>query len=221
MALSACIISPLIFAGCATQPKLHIPSQQSNKLVIHPLNITTVAATNGSLTIGSNTNTPAGAASETNASPNYKVVAYSSSTNFVSAYIQIMADDDAAQEFGKDFSESFFVGEVAIENRNTTNSFLAYSSTLQVNIKYYISEKDWAAVSKNGNVPEGYIPSVRRPATYSDVLAIFDFQQKSNRRQQIYDYIQSAGAIAAGATMFIGGPVYPKAVSFATGIVTP
>ena len=42
----------------------------------------------------------------------------------------------------------------------------------------------------------------------------------SDPKQQTIDYMKSAGEIAAGATVFVGGATYSKAVAFVTGIVT-
>jgi hypothetical protein len=141
----------------------------------------------------------------------------------VSAYLQIASSDDVSDEFGPTFSRCFYVGEVVIENLATNYTLLSYSSSLQVEVAYYVAESDWGMVSNNmlRRFGKEYISDVRRPATYSDILAIFEFQRKSNRRQQVFDYFKSAGEIAAGATMFIGGAAYPRAVSFVTGIVAP
>ena len=151
----------------------------------------------------------------------------------VKAYLQIASDDDVAEEFGQTFRNCFYVGEVVIENTNSVNAFLAYSSSLQVDIRYYLTLEDWDDLAKkykdNPDSSEewlklqayGYIPSVRRPSTYADILAIFEYQRKSSGRQRAMDAIQSAGEIAAGAAVFVGGPAYPKAISFLTGIIIP
>src|SRR5207247_623363 len=60
----------------------------------------------------------------------------------ITAYIQISADNDVAEEFGKTFAGCFYVGEVIIENKNT-KTFLAYGASVDVNVAYYVSESDW------------------------------------------------------------------------------
>lgn len=59
----------------------------------------------------------------------------------------------------------------------------------------------------------------RRPSTFSDILAVFEYLRHKNTKQQVIDYLRSAGEIAAGATVFVGGATYPRAVSLGTGIV--
>src|SRR5437879_5565634 len=53
---------------------------------------------------------------------------YANTNNNILAYIQISADQDVAEEFGKTFASCFYVGEVIIENKNT-NTFLAYGAS--------------------------------------------------------------------------------------------
>ncbi|MDB6028255.1 MAG: hypothetical protein JWM68_4478, partial [Verrucomicrobiales bacterium] len=65
-----------------------------------------------------------------------------------------------------------------------------------------------------------YLISRRRPATFSDILAIFEHQRKSAPKQQFIDDLKSAGEIATGAGIFVTGPSYHKVVNFVTGIVT-
>ncbi len=167
------------------------------------------------------------------------VVRLADGTNDVSAYLQIAADEDVDNEFGRNFRRCFFVGEVVIENKNLTNSLLAYSSSLEVSINYFLAIADWPKdttdmikritdLNRNAGANEEqlkdkpeYIIGSRRPSTYADILAIFEYQRKANLRQRVMDAIKSLGEVAAGASVFVGGPVYPKAVAFATGVMTP
>ena len=203
----------LIITGCATQPPLHIAGPTNARDPNTVLDADTVknARLNGFALV--DTNMVATNASES-------VVANTNKDTQVSAYLQIMADADARQEFGETFSRCFFVGEVVVENKNTNNAFLAYSSTMQVNINYLLSQSDWEKLKKVGQSP-GALPGVRRPSTYSDILAVFEYQRQSNWKQQVYNYLLSAGEIATGAGTFVNTLAYHKAVSFATGIILP
>lgn len=164
---------------------------------------------------------------------------------YATASLQIASDDDVDNEFGRNFRKCFYVGELVIENRRTNQSFLAYSSSLVTEINYFVTKADWDQAlrddaenplsKRNGlserikdlNAQNGvtnvmdYLVSRRRPSTYSDILAIFEYQRKANPKQRFIEALKSVGEIAAGATIFIGGPTYPKAVAFATGIITP
>ncbi len=144
----------------------------------------------------------------------------SGSTNST-AWLQIMAEPNVEEEFGKGFSDTFFVAEVVIQNPSTS-PVLVYSASMEVPVSYFYSQKDWEMVRTNKSVARHeYFPTIRRPSTFSDILAVFDFQRQSNGRQTLINYLKSAGEIAAGAGVFVGGANYPKAVSFATGIVVP
>lgn len=159
-------------------------------------------------------------------------------TSEVSAYLQIASDDDVSNEFGRTFMQCFFVGELVIENSSTNSSALVYSSSLQTHINYFMREVDWlkepakakiaivSAIENFGgdtNLTEQleFIPSQRRPSTYSDILAIFEYQRKGNLRQRVFDAFKSAAEVAAGASIFVGGSAYPKAIALTTGVITP
>jgi hypothetical protein len=143
-------------------------------------------------------------------------------TNLI-AYMQLQSEDETKSEFGQSFGQAFYVGEVTVQN---TNGFtvLVYSSSLQVRVKYFIHHSDLNRIPKEQRdlIPPGaFLPGKRRPATFSDILSIFDYQQKKNWKQRTVDVIKSAGQVAAGATVFVSGATYPKAVSFVTGIINP
>jgi hypothetical protein len=196
------------------QPKLHIPYGMSST------NLRAAPASSAGLPSDPHTDS----SRDTNESFRATVVGTNANTNLV-AFIQLASDDDVAQEFGSTFSRCFYVGEVAVEN-NGDDVFLAYSSSLQVNVAYYVSERDWAKSEELRRLlikrfRKEYILNARRPSTYSDILAIFEYQRQANPTQQAINIAKSIGEIAAGATIFIGGPLYPKAVAFTTGIVTP
>src|ERR1051325_4627230 len=187
--------------------------------------------------IPAGTNSIVVASGSTNAvplSPGTNIVIVPAVTNLLStaeavgqtnllAYFQIQSEDETRSEFGLAFSQAFYVGEVTVQN---TNDFtvLAYSASLQVDVKYFLlaSQRKHLPDSQLAQIHEGaFLPGQRRPATFSDILAIFDYQQKKNWKQRTVDVIKSAGQVAAGVTVFVGGATYPKAVSLVTGIISP
>lgn len=210
----SCLLTACRSGKVSGQPPLHIP-ETWNSRKFNEVNFQSL--TNGGReAIGT---------AETNSLDDFRVHAKSRShaeTNVV-AYMQIMTDEDAREEFGVHFAKYFYIAEVIVENRSNA-PFLAYGASMNVNVAYYVSEDDW----KKKNVRRlmekrfnnEYILSSRRPAVYSDILAIFEFERRSNWKQQTVDHLRSAGEIAAAATVFVGGPTYPKAVAFATGVVT-
>jgi hypothetical protein len=168
---------------------------------------------------------------DTNTVTNTNLVA---NTN-IAAQIQIAADADVDEEFGSTFKRCFYVGEIVIENKDIHDSLLVKSGSIMVDINYFVADSQWntniSSRIKAMNIGFGipmevatnleYIVGRRRPSTYSDILAIFEYQRKANWRQRFIDALKSAGEIAAAATIFVGGPTYPKAVAFATGVITP
>lgn len=139
------------------------------------------------------------------------------------AYIQIQSEKETESEFGEGFKNAFYVGEVTVENTNGS-PVLVYSSSLQVGVKYFIHPSELKRITKAQRdlIPTGaFLKGKRRPATFSDILAIFDYQQKKNWKQRTVDVIKSLGQVAAGASVFVGDATYPKAVAFVTGIINP
>gem|GEM_PF-6889070 len=144
----------------------------------------------------------------------------------IKAFFQIESDADAREEFGTDFSSCFYVGQVDIYNADTNKTFLADAASLRVMTSFYLTEKDWASsltLQENMRRRYGgeYIRMPRHPLIYSDILAIFEFQQKSDPRQTFSDYLDSAGTIASGVSLFVPGALFGKGVNFAVGIVKP
>jgi hypothetical protein len=140
----------------------------------------------------------------------------------LTAYIQIQSEAETASEFGINFAKAFFVGEVTVQNPYE-KSLLVYSSSLKVDVKYVIGKSDLKSLSKEdkAKAEAGWLQFPRRPATFSDILAIFDYQEKKNWKQRTVDILKSAGQIAAGASVFVGGVNYSKGVAFVTGIISP
>jgi len=136
----------------------------------------------------------------------------------IKAYLQIQAAEDTGREFGYEFAKLFYVGEVTIQNE-TDRPLLIYSSSLRVVVYYFLREKDFKKLHSSDT--NGFKAEGRRPSTFSDILSIFEYTRRKNWRQQLVDYAHTAGELAVGATVFVGAPVYPKAVAFATGIFTP
>ena len=146
------------------------------------------------------------------------------------------AMDDAAEEFGRTFADSFIVADLVFVNHNS-KSLLVYGSTVTAEVRFLVSEEDanrlytdgithdpaQAFAGPNGrelkhrlNYTEKY-----RPMSFSDVLAIFTYQQESNPRQRLVDQLKSLGEVLTGVAVFGVGDDYVKGVSFFTGVVNP
>ena len=149
---------------------------------------------------------------------------------------QVQAYLDTVQEFGQTFADCFYACEVGLSNPNPTNSLLLYSSSLRVRVRYMLSESDAkklfgaAAMEHPELLPllkdeKGQLQQYldfkewRRPMSYPDILAIFEFQKGGNQRQKIVEYTKSAGELAT-ALIFLGGPAYAKGVAVFTGVFT-
>ena len=143
----------------------------------------------------------------------------------ITARFQLMADEKAVEEFGEAFGTAFYVGEVSIENQED-KPFLAYGASLLTRVNYHLLPND--LVGENELDPELFLrlltngcASMRRPSTYADIISIFDYQKQSSTKQQIINYLKSAGEVAAGATVFVHGADYSKVVALITGVITP
>lgn len=144
----------------------------------------------------------------------------------VQAAFQIESDEDVAEQFGKTFSSCFYAARINFYNSSTNLTFIADAASLRVMASFYLSEHDW----KNNpdmrtNVIRRYgdefIRMPRKPLLYTEIAAIFTYRQKSDPMQIASDILDASGVVASGATIFIGGALYPKAVTFAVGIVKP
>jgi len=156
---------------------------------------------------------------------------YEDATQGIKASFQIESDLDANEEFGKYFSSCFYVGRVNIHNASTNFTFLADSSSLWVMTSHYLTKRDWETSKDRETLQDNvrrrygdeFIRMPRHPLIYSDILAIFEYQQKANPKQRFSDYLDSAGTIASGVSLFVPGTgaLYSKGVNFAVGIVKP
>lgn len=151
---------------------------------------------------------------------------YADAGTGIKASFQIESDEDSSQEFGQTFSSCFYVGQINIHNFDPARAFLADSSSLWVMTSFYLSDADWSSSEVlRENVRRRYgqefIRMPRNPLTYNDILAVFEYQEKANPKQQFSDLLDAAGAIASGVTVFVPGVLYSHSVNFAVGIVKP
>jgi hypothetical protein len=151
---------------------------------------------------------------------------YKDAPGYIKCSFQIESEEDMANEFGRIFSSCFYVGRINIHNDSTNLTFLADSSSLWVMTSFYLRKQDWEG---NPVLQENvkrrydgeYIRMPRHPLTYKDILAVFQFEQKADPRQQLSDYLDSAGVIASGVSVFVPGALYAHGVNFAIGIIKP
>lgn len=144
----------------------------------------------------------------------------------VQASFQIESDDDVAEQFGKTFSSCFYAARINFYNSSTNLTFIADAASLRVMASFYLSEKDWKnnpamRVNVVRRYGDEFIRMPRKPLLYTEIAAVFTYRQKSDPMQITSDILDASGVIASGATIFIGGALYPKAVTFAVGIVKP
>ena len=149
---------------------------------------------------------------------------------------QVASYHDTAQEFGKTFADCFYACEIQLSNPNS-KPILLYSASLRVRVRYLLAMADVIKLVGNSAITHPEILSMtkdergpisayldfkeqRRPMSYSDILAIFEYQKEGNPRQQTIDILKSAGEIAVAAGIFVSGPAYPKAVALFTGVFT-
>ncbi len=144
--------------------------------------------------------------------------------------------DDTAQEFGKVFANSFIAADLVFVNHNR-QSLLIYGSTVKAKIRFLVSREDamkiysagitedpaMAFAGKEGDKLKGRLnfKESYRPMSYSDVLAIFNHQQKTNYKQHWTEILKSAGEVLTGVAFFGVGTDFTKGVSFFTGILNP
>jgi len=149
----------------------------------------------------------------------------------------IWASEDAEQEFGKAFSQSFIATDVVFENPNT-KPVIVYGSSLSAKLRFLASVDDVKATfgkdiadhpSRLDHLTWGNrsasdaldFKELYRPLAYTDVLAIFTYQQQSDPRQQTMGWLKSAGELAAGGAVFLTARDYLKGVGLFTGILVP
>ncbi|MFZ4856830.1 MAG: hypothetical protein ACOYL3_10575 [Desulfuromonadaceae bacterium] len=155
----------------------------------------------------------------------------------VTAKLVVWSYEDTASEFGKIFAESFYAADAVFVNR-TQKSMLVYGSSLTAHIRFLPSIEDMKKVysEKAINAPSVlYRPDEKgktiaerinwkepwRPMCFSDVLAIFTYQQESAPRKRNMELLKSLGVLLTGATVFTPGIDYVKGVAFFTGVFNP
>jgi hypothetical protein len=149
----------------------------------------------------------------------------------------IWADADVEDEFGTGFASNFIVADAVFENPND-KAILVYGSSLGARVRFLASVADVERVlgpkviqdpSLLNNYMWGDRPASEaldfteyyRPLAYSDILAIFSYQQESDPRQRSISSLKSVGELAAGAAVFATGADYGTGVSLFTGILIP
>jgi hypothetical protein len=151
--------------------------------------------------------------------------------------MQAASKANTADSFGNTFADCFIACEVQIANPNP-NSVLVYSASLEIEVRYLMAKADAVKMFGKEAIEHPEIADLmkdkdgrlfdyldftefRRPMGYSDILAIFEFQKKSDPRQKTIDVLKSVGELAAAAGVFVSGTTYPQVVSIFTGVFTP
>lgn len=155
----------------------------------------------------------------------------------ISSQLVVWSQQDTANEFGIEFANTFYAADAVFVNRNA-KPLLVYGSSLTARIRFLPAREDVAKIyseqvvkrpdllfkptpagpplSEQLNFKEDY-----RPMSFSDVLAIFTYQQRADPRQRFVELLKSAGEILTGAAIFTTARNYAKGVAFFTGIVNP
>ncbi|HUW59957.1 MAG TPA: hypothetical protein VMZ06_03040 [Candidatus Bathyarchaeia archaeon] len=154
-----------------------------------------------------------------------------------------LAEKDAAEEFGAFFASVFTVCHVNFINQEE-KPLLVYGSSLTAEVNVLLAEDD---VRKQLGQPALDDPRVLyelelnhsafgttenpvdeldwyyrfRPLCFRDILAMFEFQRRSDERQRLIDYLMFAGAIAAPLDIFVTHRDYATGVALFTGVFTP
>lgn len=158
--------------------------------------------------------------------------------NSVSSQLNIWSQDDTANEFGIEFAKIFYAADAIFVNRND-KPLLVYGSSLTARIRFLPARQDVETVYSKAaidypdrlfsgtgpdNSPLADVLNFKeeyRPMSFSDILAIFTYQQRADPRQRFVDLLKSAGEILAGAAIFTTSRGYAKGVAFFTGILNP
>lgn len=155
----------------------------------------------------------------------------------VTAKLVVWSYEDTASEFGKVFAESFYAADAVFVNP-TPKSMLVYGSSLTANIRFLPSKEDMKNVYSEKAISTPSIlfrPDEKgktiaerinwkepwRPMSFSDVLAIFTYQQEGAPRKRNMELLKSLGVLLTGATVFTPGIDYVKGVAFFTGVFNP
>jgi hypothetical protein len=149
----------------------------------------------------------------------------------------LWAQGDVENEFGAQFASTFTVADVVFENPND-RPILIYGSSLRAQVRFLASVADVREVLGDQAIenPEllnqhmwGDRPASEaldftdyiRPMAYSDILAIFGYQQEADPRARTISTLKSIGELAAGAAVFVTAPDYGSGVALFTGIIIP
>ncbi len=159
------------------------------------------------------------------------------SDTFLPTTINLLSYEDTANEFGRNFANTFYAADVQFTNK-TNQDLLLYGSSLRTDVRYLMDTDDVKKEFGQAAIdhPEllnslqdsdgrliNYFDFVesRRPMSFSDVLAVFDYQRRGQAKQRAIDYLKFIGALATGASVFVSGADYAEGVAFFTGIFTP
>jgi hypothetical protein len=156
----------------------------------------------------------------------------------VTSKLVVWSKQDTAQEFGATFAESFYAADAVFINENDL-PLLVYGSSLTASIRFSPSTEDvkkhysekvlanpdllFTTYDDKGNPIADRLnwKESWRPMSFSDILAIFSYQQEGDPRKRFIEWLKAAGVVATGAAVFATGPDYAKAVALFTGVVNP
>lgn len=154
----------------------------------------------------------------------------------IAAKLVIWSYEDTANEFGKVFAESFYAADAVFVNRSK-ESMLVYGSSLTAWVRFLAANKDVEKIYKGATkdpsilfMPKEGEESIAdrinwkeswRPMSFSDVLAIFTYQQEGAPLKRTMERLKALGVLLTGATVFTPGIDYVKGVAFFTGVFNP
>ncbi len=156
---------------------------------------------------------------------------------FIATTLNVMSYEDTANEFGRFFANTFYAADVQFTN-TSDSSLLLYGASLRSTVRYLMSKSDVekvfgpaalahpelldTMVDSNGKVIDyADFSENRRPMSFSDVLAVFDYRRRGQPKQRAIDALKFVGALATGASVFVSGTDYANGVALFTGILTP
>jgi hypothetical protein len=149
----------------------------------------------------------------------------------------IWSDGDVQNEFGVEFANTFIVADAVFENPNG-RPILVYGSSLAARVRFLASVESVRKVLGENAIKHpallnefnwGNRPASEaldfweyyRPMAYSDILAIFSYQQESDPRQRAISTLKSIGEVASAAAVFLTAADYGTGVALFTGVVIP
>ncbi len=161
----------------------------------------------------------------------------------LSAKLNVWSEKDASDEFGPLFSSYFYAADAVFVNRNS-DSILVYGANLTAKIRFRVAVDDvtksyCGQYGKNPSDPKERQQCISliatdqelanrfnwkedfRPMSFSDILAIFTYNQEADPRKHQVELFKSFGKILTGAAVFTSSIDVAKGISFLTGIVLP